>query len=215
MAIHARGTTGRGQEVTTSLLATAVSFQGPILIDQMQLGLNRSPMGNRGFASGPTDLFRTRDGWIVCHVVSNSIFKRWARLIGREDMIDDARFSDDQVRGKNGEHLSQVMQQWSEARTRKEALDELAAASVPAAPILSPQEVIDHPQVEALGLLAPIDYRGDWSRLKVSPVPISMSDTPGSIGNGPPSAGEHTDDILQNLGMSSGEIDKLRAGGVI
>jgi len=84
LALWERQRSGRGQEVSVSLLATAVSYQNPLLIDQMMLGLNRGGLGNRSFASGPTDLFRTKDGWIICQVVSNPIFKRWARLMGEE-----------------------------------------------------------------------------------------------------------------------------------
>jgi crotonobetainyl-CoA:carnitine CoA-transferase CaiB-like acyl-CoA transferase len=216
LALRSRDLTGRGQQVGASLLGSAVSYQNPLLIDQMMLGLNRGGLGNRSFASGPTDLFRTKDGWILCQVVSDPIFKRWARLMGEEDLwLKDARFNSDQSRGAHGEILSQRMARWCESRTRDEALNVLAEAKVPAAPVLSLPEVLEHPQVRELGLLTPINYRGQPTPVRVSPVPIEMSETPGEICRGPPTVGEHTDEILSELGISAAEVASLRAARVI
>lgn len=216
LALRCRQHTGCGQEVSVSLLATAVSYQNPLLIDQMMLGLNRGGLGNRSFASGPTDLFRTRGGWIICQVVSNPIFKRWARLMGEEDLwLNDPRFKSDQLRGDHGDVLSERMARWCESRTREAALGELAAAKVPAAPVLSLPEVLEHPQIEALRLLSPVDYGGKSSAARVSSIPIELSRTPGEIRRGPPTIGEHTEEVLAELGMSAAEVASLREARVI
>lgn len=215
LALQERQRTGRGQQVTTSLLATAISFTNPVLIDQIMLGSNRQALGNRGYASGPTDVFRVRDGWIVCHVVGKGIFRRWARAINEEQFLNDPRFATDKLRGDNGAILSERMALWCKERTREQALDELATAKIPAAPVLSPQEAVDHPQVKALELLAPLTYRGEALPASVSRVPIEMSLTPGNIRCAPPMPGEHADAILAELGYSSAETDRLRGADVI
>ena len=216
LALRERDLSGRGQEVSTSLLGTAVSFQNPILIDQMMLQLDRKPTGNRGFASGPTDVFKVSDGWIICHVVSNPIFKRWARLMGEEEIwLEDPRFATDQLRGQNSEALSERMAKWCASRSRDQALAELAEAKVPGAPVLAPKEVIAHPQIRELGLLTPIEYDGKPTPVSVSATPIEMSVSPAKIQKGPPTVGEHSDEILLELGLSESEIEALRSFGVV
>jgi crotonobetainyl-CoA:carnitine CoA-transferase CaiB-like acyl-CoA transferase len=102
IALFQRATTGQGQEISASLLETAVSYENPILIDQIALNSNRGGLGNRGYNTGPTDVYKVKDGWIVCHVVGNGIFRRWARLMGDEPRWEDERFSTDLLRGQNG-----------------------------------------------------------------------------------------------------------------
>ena len=80
-ALLARRVTGKGQWVEGALLATAVTFGNALLIEQAVIAPNRVPTGNRGQTSGPVDIFRTTDGWILVQVVGNPLFARWARLM--------------------------------------------------------------------------------------------------------------------------------------
>lgn len=215
LALHARDRTGRGQEVGASLLGTAIAFQNGILIDQMMLGSDRRGLGNRGFASGPTDIFKVIDGWIVVHVVSNPIFRRWARLVGEEGWITDPRFATDKLRGDHGALLSERTALWCAGKTREQALAELGDAKVPAAPVLSAQEAVDHPQVEALGLLERVDCPDSGETVRVARVPVELSATPGRIRGGAPRAGADTETILTEIGLSEPDIAQLRARGII
>ena len=99
-AIMARQQTGEGQQVNTSLLGTALTMSNSMLIEQQVVQANRVPRGNEGQITGPTDLFRAKDGWIIVQVVGPYIFKRWARLMGDEEKwLNDPRFADDVARG--------------------------------------------------------------------------------------------------------------------
>ena len=215
VALQERRRSGRGQEVSASLLATALSFQNPVLIDQAMLQSNRQPLGNRGFASGPTDLFRCQDGWLICHVVGNGIFKRWTRVLGAPELVGDPRFANDRLRGENGAILSHRMTDWCAQRTRQQALDELAAAKVPAAPVLSPPETLAHPQVHALNLLQPIVYRGQVMPPSLARVPIELSVTPGSIRTPPPELGQHSEEILAEMGYSAAATQRFREANIV
>lgn len=216
VALHARARTGQGQEVNASLLATAVSYQNPMLIEQTALNLNRGGLGNRGHATGPTDIFRTKDGWITCQVVGNGIFRRWARLMGDEQKwTADPRFATDILRGENGAVLSQAMQAWCDQRTREAALAELAGARVPAAPVLALQEVLDHPQIEALGLLQPAGETGDGVAVRASLAPVNLSVSPAIMRSAAPDVGAHNDELLSELGYSASDIETLRAQSLI
>src|SRR3546814_12917532 len=95
-----------------------------LTIDHALNGIERQPIGNRAYSSGPTDLFRTRDGWLITQVVGAPIFRRWADLVGRSELADDPRFASDLARGDNGAELRAIMQTWCAARTSEEALGE-------------------------------------------------------------------------------------------
>jgi crotonobetainyl-CoA:carnitine CoA-transferase CaiB-like acyl-CoA transferase len=214
-ALMARQATGRGQWVEGALLATAVTMTNAMLIEQAVIETNRVPTGNRGQTSAPVDIFRTRDGWILVQVIGQPLFKRWARLMGEEHWLTDARFKDDISRGDNGAMVSARMGRWCSERTTAEALEVLGAAKIPAGPVLKPQQTLDDPQVNAMGFFQPVEFPGAPRPAPVAKVPVRLSQTPGSIRRRAPLLGEHTDEILEELGYNSETIAALRRKGVI
>lgn len=216
IALFQRASTGEGQELSASLLETAVSYENPILIDQVALNSNRGGLGNRGYNTGPTDVYKVRDGWIVCHVVGNGIFRRWARLMGDERRwLEDERFSTDLRRGQNGAELSEVMSAWCASRAREEALTELAAAKVPAAPVLTPAEVLQHAQIESVGALQPAGETADGVPVRASLAPVSLGASPPRMRRLAPKVGADTLEILRDAGYSAADTDALRRAGII
>jgi crotonobetainyl-CoA:carnitine CoA-transferase CaiB-like acyl-CoA transferase len=215
VALFDRQRTGQGQEVSGSLLGSALAFSSTYLIEQAMAGLNREPIGNRSFVNGPTDTFRTTDGWIVTQVVGAPLFSRWASLMGEPEWLEDPRFATDELRGHNGAVLSERMQRWTQARSTQEALDALAQASIPAGPVLSPAQALAHPQVEAMGIVEPTPVPRLGRDVPLTRVPIEMSRTPAAIRTPPPGIGEQTDEILGELGYACEEIAAMRNAGLI
>ena len=215
MALIEKQRSGRGQEVVGALLATAVALNGPTLVEQSAVAPDRVAIGNRAFNSGPTDLFETRDGFIVSHVVGGPLFRRWANLLGEPEWLDDERFATDDGRGDNGEVLSQRMAAWCAERTRDEALEALAAAHVPAGPVLKPQDALEHPQVQAMGLLHPVTWPGMDRPAMVPQAPVWLSETPALPPTEQARTGEHTDEVLAAIGYSGEELAALRDAGAI
>ncbi len=210
LALLQRQRDGRGQRVEGALLATAVALNNAMLMEQAVIETNRVPTGNRGQTNSPTDLFRTRDGWIVTNVIGGPQFRRWARLMGEEAWIGDPRFATDIARGEHRDVLCERMACWCAERTTEDALATLGRALIPAGPVLKPQETLDDPQVRALPLFQPVDYPGLPRPAPVAKVPVWLSETPGSIERRPPTIGEHTDRILAGLGYSPEDIERLR-----
>jgi len=215
-ALIERGKSGRGQIVEGALLATALTFTNATLIEQAVIAANRVPTGNLGQTSAPADIYRTKDGWVLCQVTGHPLFVRWARLMGEEDCwLKDARFSDDLKRGENGPLISERMARWCAERTTQEAVDTLGGAQIPAGPVLSPQQALDHPQIREAGFMTDVDYPGLPKPAPVARAAVRLSQTPGEIVTRPPMLGEHTDLVLGELGYDAAAIAALRDIAVI
>ncbi len=216
-ALMHRERTGEGQEVKGSLLGTALAVFGSHLAEQGATGIDRIGTGNRVQTSAPSDVFATRDGHVLTHVVGNGLFKRWAKLMGEESRwMEDPRFKTDQSRGDHSESILARMAAWCALRTSAEALAELDAAGLPAGPVYTPRQALDDAQVAAMHFLhAVVDYPGLARPVPVSGLPVALSKTEVSVPRRPPTLGEHTDAILVELGYSPSQIADLKTQQVV
>jgi crotonobetainyl-CoA:carnitine CoA-transferase CaiB-like acyl-CoA transferase len=214
-ALMDRQKTGKGQKVETALLRTAINITNSHLIEQAMLSLNRIATLNRGFTAGPSDTFKCKDGWIYAMTIGQPLFVRWCRLMGNEDLAADARFKDDLGRGDNGEALSAIMQKWCEARTVNEALEQLEANRIPAGAIYTPQQTLEDKHVKEAAFFHSMEYPGADKPIPVLQEPVKLSRTPLTIRRRAPQLGEHTDEILAELGYAPEAIEKLRAERVV
>jgi crotonobetainyl-CoA:carnitine CoA-transferase CaiB-like acyl-CoA transferase len=215
VALMERSQSGRGQKIEGSLLGTALSLNNSSLIEQAIAAPNRVPTGNRGQTAAPVDIYRTKDGWLLCQVVGQPLYKRWVQLMGEPEWLTDPRFKDDESRGLHGALISERMARWCAERTNEEAIRALGEAKIPCGPVLSPQQALDHPQTEALGFYQPVDYPGLPKPAPISAVPLRMTVTQGGIRHRAPTIGEHTDEILAELGYDARAIAALRESGAV
>jgi crotonobetainyl-CoA:carnitine CoA-transferase CaiB-like acyl-CoA transferase len=213
-ALRAREATGRGQLVEGALLRTALTYFSPTLIEEDFLRLDRKPTLNRSQTAGPSDIYRTKDGWITVAVNGDPLFRRVARLIGAPEWLDDPRFASDKARGDNGEVISARVGEWVAGKTSAEAIAAFEGARVPAGPVYRPRETLDDPHIRGGDFFAGVNFPGIGDA-KVAATPVKLHATPGEVRARPPLLGEHTDQVLRELGYSKAEIDALKQEGAV
>jgi crotonobetainyl-CoA:carnitine CoA-transferase CaiB-like acyl-CoA transferase len=213
-ALWQRARTGEGQLVEGSLLGTALAFMAPVLLEEERLGVGREAMLNRNPWYGPADVFATRDGHVMCMVIGRPQFERWCELVGAEDWCGDPRFASDGDRGDHGELLSRRMAEWCASRTSAEALAAMEAKRVPGGPVYRPADVLRDEQVAASGLLERLEHPSLDRPLRTVGLPVSLPN--GSVPQRrAPRLGEHSQQVLGELGYTPAEIAGLRERRVV
>jgi crotonobetainyl-CoA:carnitine CoA-transferase CaiB-like acyl-CoA transferase len=215
VALWERERTGIGQIVDGSLLATGVTFIQSLLAERSVLGIERTQRGNAGIYAAPSDTWQTKDGWVLVATIGGDMFARWARLIGHPELIDDPDFADDLKRGDQYQRIGAMMEQWLAPLTTAEALERLAAVRIPAGPVLDLGEVLEDPQVQARQLLQYVDYPGASQPVPLANTAVRLSETPGGIRHRAPLLGEHTDEVLREIGFDEAGIASLRAAEAV
>ncbi|MEM9606648.1 MAG: CoA transferase [Actinomycetota bacterium] len=214
-ALWHRERTGEGQVVEGALLRSALGVTNFLLSEQEQLDVNRVPEGSRTQTGAPADVFPTTDGAVIVQVIGDPLFARLATLVGHEEWIGDPRYAGDDARAEHRDELGAAMAEWCRRRTTDEAIDQLGEARVPAGPVRSPQEALDDPHARAVGWWKRHAYPSLHADALVMGFPVGMSETEPAIDRRAPTVGEHTDEVLGELGYGAAEIDDLRRAGVI
>ena len=162
----------------------------------------------------PVSSYKTKDGYINIAASGDLIWGRLARAVGKPEWLERPEFKTDPLRCKNRDALRQVIDSVLPAKTSAEWIEILNKADVPCGPINTIDQVFEDPQVKHLGIAGHIQHPvlGD---IRVQNQPVKLSRTPASLPVPTPELGEHTDEILGDLGLSAAEIASLREAKVI
>jgi crotonobetainyl-CoA:carnitine CoA-transferase CaiB-like acyl-CoA transferase len=213
-ALLERERSGRGQWVHTSLLQAMVTMLDFQAARWLIAGEIPPQAGNDHPTGIPTGVFRTRDGHINIAASGQHMFRRLCEALGTEPLLDDPRFRIAAERSRNRAALTVELEQALAARTSAEWVELLNAKGVPAGQILKVNEVFENEQIRHLGMAAPVRHPvlGD---LRVQAPPHTLSRTPASVRTHAPDAGEHTAEVLGELGFSAEDIARLRRDAVV
>ncbi len=205
----------RGQVVDLSLFEPLFSVIGPWAAHYRATGKTPRREGNRGELAAPRNVYPCSDGKFVALSASmQSMWEKVAVAIGREELIEDARFRGGRDRVRNRDELDRIVGGFVAARTLRENLDHFEAAGVTLGPICDPSDLIDHEYVRGRAVIE--DFPDpEFGRLPLhTPFP-RLSATPGAIRWPAPELGEHTDDVLESLGRGAAERARLREEGIV
>jgi formyl-CoA transferase len=213
-AIVERETTGEGQWVQSNLLQaglTLLDFQAARFTMD---GKVPPQVGNDHPTSMPTSAYRTADGFINVAAAGSAIWKRLCDAIGRPDLMNDPRFASADGRASHRAALADEINAVLATRPSLEWVESLNAAGVPCGPIHSMDEVFADAQVKHLNAAVAVEHP-TLGTLNILNQAIKLSRTPGAVVTATPERGEHSDEILGEIGLSAAEVADLRESGAI
>jgi crotonobetainyl-CoA:carnitine CoA-transferase CaiB-like acyl-CoA transferase len=214
-ALLKRNKTGAGSIVDVSLLATAMWTLSSDLLAVLNGG-TAEPMGGRGPQVNPlTGNYRTKDGRHIqlMFLQGDRYWADFCRMVGREDLIDDSRFTDLAARRANSEACVAELDSLFARHTQAEWKELLAKLDAPWAAVQSVAEVIEDPQVHANGYVGEVRL-DDGQTYRLPSVPVQLDEQAAPLRRAP-EHGEHTEALLQELGYDWDRISKLMEDGVI
>ena len=196
-ALHARKSSGKGQQIDVSIVDSVVTAIGTIL--QIYLAEGRIPKraGNKYSFIAPYEAFKAKDGWFVLGVGSESIWKKFCKTIDKEELIDDKRFTLNADRIKNNDVLVDMINDWAGNYSVNEIIDILEKEGIPVAPINELDQIVNDPHIAVAREMIQKIVHPIVGEVDVVGNPIKMSDTPPGIYSSSPLLGEHTDEILE------------------
>ncbi|MFH1652209.1 MAG: CoA transferase [Chloroflexota bacterium] len=216
-ALYHRQRTGEGQMIDTALLQTGLTFMAPIIGEWETGGRRRERVGNRSHFLGPSDLYRTKDGrWVMLAIITDSIWRRFCRFIGREDLAEDPRLQTELDRWEHRDIVDPVVSDWVASQTAEDIIALAEKIPIPCGICYEQDEVARDPQVQARGMLAEVAMPGVSGTMPVTGTPVRMSVTPTAIERSIPAVGEHNEEVYCGLlGYGRDDLAELQGQGII
>jgi crotonobetainyl-CoA:carnitine CoA-transferase CaiB-like acyl-CoA transferase len=213
-ALLERETSGEGQWVQSSLLMSQIALMDFQAARYLMKGEVPPQVGNDHPTSMPTSAYKTRDGYINIGASGDGMFRRLCNVFDHPEWVEREEFKQDVGRARNRAQLNEEINRVTVTRTTAEWVAILNEAGVPSGPIYTMDQVFADPQVRHIGAAAEMHHPtlGD---VRVVNQAVGLSRTPASIVRPPPEAGEHSEEVLGELGYSRAQIDDFRARRVV
>jgi len=214
VALLEREESGEGQWVQSSLLGAQIAmldFQAARWLMAKEVP---GQAGNNHPTSIPTGVFKTADGHINIAAAGEEIYQRLCKALGAPGLATDPNYASDVQRRKNRDKLNAAIEEITKTKSSAEWIEILNKAGVPSGPIYRMNEVFDDPQVKHLGIAQAVEHP-KLGRIELVGQAVTLSRTPSRLYSATPERGEHTDEVLREIGYDDKAIAALREGGVI
>ena len=214
IALLQREETGRGQWIHTSLLQAQIAMLDFQAARWLIAGDVPPQAGNNHPTSTPTGVFKTADGHMNLASAGEIMWQRLCTVLEADLLVEDPDYATEALRFKNRDRLNDALAEYLSKRTSAEWIEALNEAGVPCGPIYDIGEVFSDPQVQHLGMAAPVSHPA-LGNIEVVNNPITMSESPEVPYTATPERGEHTEEVLSEYGYSPEEIESFRGDGTI
>jgi formyl-CoA transferase len=213
-ALLEREVSGQGQWVQSSLLMSQIALLDFQAARYLMKGEVPGQAGNDHPTSMPTSAYRTKDGYMNLAVTGDPIWKRFCKAIAREDLLENPQFKGQAERSKNRVALNAELAKVLAARNSADWIERLNRDGVPCGPIYTIDQVFADPQVQHLGAATKVRHPrlGEYRIVNQA---VKLSRTPASIPVAPPEMGEHTQEVLKELGYTAADIETLREKKIV
>jgi len=212
---HRRANGGKGQVVDVALYEAVFNMMESTLPEFDLFGIIRERTGSNLTGIVPSNTYMTSDGHhVVIGANADSIFKRLMNAIGHSDLAEDPGLADNAGRAQRADELDAVIGEWTGQHGVDHVLKVLAGAQVPSGKIYSIADIVADPQYQVRDMIRDATLP-DGTTVRVPGVVPKLSDTPGDLEWVGPALGEHTDQVLAEIGYSKAEIAALRASKAI
>lgn len=213
-ALRERERTGRGSEVTTALFDTALAWSAFQMSHYFATGEVPKPQGSGTAMIVPYEAFPVADGWVMIAAASDALFGKAAAALGVPELARDPRFADNPRRVEHRAELRDALSSVTRPLTARDVLDRLQAAGVPSARVSTMAQIATEPQTEASGMLPAVKHPRIADYRAVA-LPIKWDGERPAADRVPPLLGEHSADVLAELGYDAVTIRELAARHVI
>lgn len=213
-ALFERERSGRGQKVEVAMLDAVVSLLADVGLKAHVDGVDLPPFGSGHPDIAPYQAFRARDGYFVVACLTSAFWKRLPVAIGHPELLEDPRFRSMAGRVEHRSELERLLNGIFEAADVDHWIARIEAADIPTCRVNSLREAFSLPQLRENGALVHVPHPRRGS-IEILGSPVKMAGSPGTVERGAPGLGEHTDEILAELGIERGERAELRARGVV
>jgi crotonobetainyl-CoA:carnitine CoA-transferase CaiB-like acyl-CoA transferase len=213
-ALLERERTGHGTVVDTSLYETALGYVGYHLVGYLADGTVPTGQGTEFPMVAPYQVFPTRDGELMVAGGNDRLFGLLCDVLELPELAADERFRTNPDRVRHREELAALVSERLRQRDTADWQKRLTAAGVPAAPVADVADIVASEQTAALGLLQPVEHDG-IPDLRLPALPLSFDRERAAHASAPPAVGEHTEEVLEEVGYSPDEIAALASDGVI
>ena len=206
--------TGKGQHVDASLLESGMAYTLYESATYFATGEVAGPLGSAHRMIAPYQAFATQDGYINIGAANQNNWERMCRAVGRDDLLDDARFASNPERMVNIQSLTPIMEETFRTQTTAHWVKVLERAGVPCGPIYNIEQVYADPHVQSRDMAVELQHPKAGGIRNIG-VAVKLSDTPGSVRTPAPLLGQHTDDVLIEFGYADADIATLRQSGAL